>query len=117
MSNARTTKPAGMWEVSRKIRVPSLGQEADAMVLVPALEGLAGVRKVTTDTHKRCVVVRYDAAEIGYNALVSVLEMNGYPPSTSWWSNLKANWFQFTDSNARENANLPAPPCCNKPPK
>jgi hypothetical protein len=52
-----------------------------------------------------------------YLTVVRLLEEQGFPPSNNWWARVKASWFQFTDSNARENANLPPPACCNKAPK
>lgn len=117
MTSTQSTKPTGVWEVTRKIRIPGLSQEADALVIAKTFEGLSGVRKVSSDTHKRCVVVQYDASAVDYNSIVILLESAGFPAATGWWSKLKGSWYQFTDSNARENANLPTPPCCNKSPK
>lgn len=117
MANTHSAKPTGVWEVTRTIRIPGLSQEADALVIVRALDELSGVKKVSTDTHKRCVSVQYDASAVDYNSIVILLESAGFPALSGWWSRLKGNWYQFTDSNARENANLPTPPCCNKSPK
>jgi hypothetical protein len=38
------------------------------------------------------------------------------PPLSNWWTRLKASWYQYTDTNARDNANAPPAACCNKLP-
>ena len=110
-------KPAGTWEVRRRIKIPALVHAADAMAVERAVGALSGVRKVATDVDKHQVDVRYDASQSAYQAIVEVLENAGFPPLDNWWSRVKGNWFQYTDTNAMDNAKAPPPACCNKPPR
>jgi len=87
------------------------------MAVERAVGALSGVRKVATDVDKHRVIVRYDASQSAYQAIVEVLESTGFPPLDSWWSRVKGNWYQFSDTNARDNAKAPPPACCNKPPR
>lgn len=107
----------GVWDVRRKIVVPALAGEANPACAIEAVEGLNGVHGVSVDAQKKRLIVAYDASRIDYQSIAVTLDEAGFPPLDSWWSNLRARIYQFTDSNARENANTPAPPCCNKPPK
>jgi copper chaperone CopZ len=110
-------KPADTWEVRRRIKIPALVHAADAVAVERATSALSGVRKVATDVDKHQVVVQYDASQSAYQAIEEVLKNTGFPPLDSWWSRVKSNWFQFSDTNARDNAKAPPPACCNKPPK
>lgn len=110
-------KPVGTWEVRRRIKIPGLAHAADTMAVEYAVSMLPGVRKVAADVGKHQVVVLYDASQLAYQSVVEVLENTGFPPVDSWWSRFKGNWFQYTDTNARESAHAPPPACCNKPPK
>ncbi len=117
MQRSRTAKESGVWDVQRKIAIPKLAIDSDASVVIAALEALNGVRHVTAETEKKRISVAYDASQIDYRTIVATLHEVGFPPLNSWWTNFRGRLYQFTDSNARENANTPAPPCCNKPPK
>ncbi len=117
MKTQDSMKPAGTWEVRRRIKVPAMAQAADAMAVERAVSALSGVRKVATDLDKQQIVVRYDASQSAYQAIVDALEGAGFPPLKNWWERAKGNWFQFTDTNIRDNAKAPPPACCNKPPK
>lgn len=117
MSTSQSPQPAGVWVVSRKVRIPSLSHEADGVTLARALEATDGVKRATPDLAHHRLKIRYDASVIDYRALVIAMEEHGFPPARNWLARLKGNWYQFTDSNVRENANLPPPACCNKAPK
>lgn len=117
MADQSTQNASGSWEVNRAIPLPALQKSADATNLSQAVSALSGVHKAEADTEKHRLVLRYNSAEIDYLSIVHVLEEKGYRPSDSWWARMKAKWYQFTDVNARENANAPPPACCNKPPK
>ncbi|MCG8092222.1 MAG: heavy-metal-associated domain-containing protein [Candidatus Thiodiazotropha endolucinida] len=117
MKTQDSMKPTGIWEVKRRIKVPAMVQAADAMAVERAVSALSGVRKVATDLDKQQIVVRYDASQSAYQAIVEALEGAGFPPFENWWSRVKGNWYQFTDANIRDNAKAPPPACCNKPPK
>jgi len=110
-------KPAGVWEVRRRIRVPALVDVDDAMAVERAIRALPGVRKVVTEVDKHRIGVRYDATQSTYQAVVEVLGNIGFPPLDDWWSRFKGNMYQFSDTNARDNAKAPPPACCNKPPR
>jgi copper chaperone CopZ len=117
MKTQDSMKPTGTWEVRRRIKIPALVHAADAMAVERAVSALPGVRKVATDVDKHQLAVRYDASQSAYQAIVEVLENAGFPPLNTWFSRFKGNWFQFSDTNARDNAKAPPPACCNKPPK
>lgn len=107
----------GVWDVRRKIVVPALVEQGNPASAIEAVEALEGVRGVDVNAKKKQLEVAYDASRIDYHSIAVTLNEHGLPPLDSWWSNLWARIYQFTDSNARDNANAPAPPCCNKPPK
>jgi len=117
MQNKRTTHERGVWEVQRKITIPTLAEGRTPTPAIEAVEALDGIRSVVVETGKQRLVVAYDASRIDYYTIAVCLSEAGFPPLENWWSNLRARIYQFTDSNARDNANAPAPPCCNKPPK
>lgn len=117
MRKRDSMKPAGTWEVRRRIRIPALGHAADAMAVEHALGEVTGILKVAADVAKRQVSVLYDAIGSDYRSIVTALEEAGFPPLDNGWSRLKADWYQYSDTNARENANARPSACCNKPPK
>ena len=57
-------KPVGVWEVRRRIKIPTLVHAADTMELEHTIGVLSGVRMVATDVEKHCLIVRYDASQI-----------------------------------------------------
>lgn len=116
MSNTRAEKSAGFWDVCRKIRIAGLQEAADATEMTRILEALNGVKKVKPEVEKARVIICYDASRIDYKTISAALQGKGFAPAAGWWSRLKGGWYQFNDSNARENARLPPPACCNKPP-
>lgn len=117
MKSQDPMKPIGTWEVRRRIKVPALVHAADVIAVERAVRKLSGVRRMASDVEKHQVVVRYDASQSSYQAIVEVLENTGFPPLDNWWSRFKGNLYQYTDTNARDNAHAPPPACCNKPPK
>ncbi len=117
MNNQAPMKPTGTWEVRRRIKIQALGHAADAMAVERVLGALSGVRMVATDVAKQQVAVLYDATVVDYQLIEEGLENMGFPPLDTWWSRFKSSWFQYSDSNARENAHARPSACCNKPPK
>lgn len=109
--------PVGAWEVRRRIKVPALVHDADAMAVERVLGPLPGIRKVAADASRQQVVVLYDITGADFQTILTSLEDVGFPPLDNWWSRRKMNWYQFTESNGRENAKAPPAACCNKPPK
>ena len=110
-------KPVGPWEVKRSIKIPALSHEADGIAVERAIHSLSGISKVSTDVGKQKIIVRYDTRQSEYRVILALLEQVGFPPVRNWWNNFKGNWYQYCDTNARDNAKLPPPACCNKPPK
>lgn len=110
-------RPVGAWEVRRRIKIPALVHAADAMAAESAIGALSGVRKVATDLDKHQLIVRYDASQSSYQTIVGILGKTGFSPLDNWWNRVKGNCYQFSDTNARDNAKAPPPACCNRPPK
>jgi copper chaperone CopZ len=94
-----------------------LGHAADAMAIERGLGDVPGILKVVADVAKRQVSVLYDATDSDYRSLVTALEETGFPPLDNRWSRLKAGWYQYSDTNARESAQVRPSACCNKPSK
>ena len=117
MKNHDSLKPVGTWEVRHRIDIPALVHEADAMVAERTIGSLSGVRKVAVDLNKHQLVVRYDASQTDYQKIVDASTSIGFSPTDNWWSRFKSSWFQFVDTNVRDNAKAPPSPCCNKPPR
>lgn len=117
MKTRNSLKPAGAWEVRRRIKIPALGHDADAMAVERFLGSLPGIRKGVADATRQQVVVLYDITGVDYQAIFASLEDAGFPPLDNWWSRRKMSWYHYTDSNGRENAKTPPAACCNKPPK
>ncbi len=103
--------------VRRRIEIPALASEADARRVEQALDALPGLANAAVDIAKHHLEVEYDAARIDYQAIMKTVESVGFPPSHGWSSRVRGSLYQFLDSNARDNAKAPPPPCCNKPPK
>lgn len=107
----------GPWEVVRRIRLPGLVSAADAEAVRNTLNEVAGIREMAIDLPRQRLLVRYDVNEIDYATLRQVLENAGYPMPGGMLNRLRASLYQYADTNARDNAKAPPPPCCNKPPK
>ncbi|MEJ2453463.1 MAG: heavy-metal-associated domain-containing protein [Candidatus Thiodiazotropha sp.] len=117
MKARESLKPSGPWEVRRRIRLPSLSHQADALAVEGVISALPGVVTAVADVEKQRLDIRYDASRLNYLRIVEALEQTGFPALVSWWSRMKSNWYRFTDETARENANVPPSACCNKPPR
>ncbi len=117
MSKPAQMKPIGTWEVRRRIKIPALGHPADAIAVKHMLGSLSGVRTVAVDIEKRQTTVLYDATVLDYQSIGEGLENMGFPPLNTWWTRFKAGCYQYSDTNARENAHARPSACCNKPPK
>jgi hypothetical protein len=76
---------------------------------------MSGVRGASADLEHQRVTVVYDATKSSYQELLAALEEIGFPVADNWWARFKANHYQYLDTNARDNANAPPPPCCSNP--
>ncbi len=117
MTNLDAIRPKDAWQVRRKIQIPALVNEKGAMALEEKLGSLPGVRAVSASALKHQVAVCYDVTETDYLSVLDILENSGFPAADNWWTRRKRDWYEFTETNARENAKAPPPACCNKPPK
>jgi hypothetical protein len=108
-------KPVGAWEVRRRIKIPALVHEADAIVAERTLGALRGILKVRADLGKHKIEVRYDITASDFRTIADALAEVGLPHPNNWWWRYKANQLQYLDTNGRDNANTPAPPCCSNP--
>lgn len=107
----------GPWEVVRRIRLPALATAADAEAVRNALAEESGVKELAIDLAGHRLLVRYDVNRLDFQTLLQLLENAGYPTQPGLLSRLRAGLYQYADTNARENARTPPPPCCNKPPR
>ncbi len=112
-----TAASAGAWEVKRVIRLPTLEGAADATRAREVLAALPGVLEVEPDLERRRLTVCYDSSRLDYRTLTSTLEGVGLAPAGGLLGRIRASLWQYADTNARENAKAPPPPCCNQPPK
>jgi len=117
MKSFSSMKSDGVWDVNRRIQIPGLVHAADGMAIERAVNAVSGVRSISMDMDKHQILVRYDASRSDYEEIVEVLENTGFPSSENWWSRVRGSWYQYSDTNARDNAKAPPPACCNKPPK
>ncbi|MCW8891019.1 MAG: hypothetical protein OQL20_10200 [Sedimenticola sp.] len=115
MSRDQFIKMRGAWDTRHWISVPGLRHPADALQLETALEALPGMNRVVTYPEKQKIRVTYDQTQLDYDQITEQLALTGFPTSTGWWSQRKADWFQYLDQTAKENAGAPAPPCCSNP--
>ena len=117
MSDSGNSRSTSAWEVTRRLKIPAMDEAADERKLIQGLTAVPGVRSVVAEADKQRLEVRYAASETDYRAITHVLAGLGYPVATDRWSTFKGSWYQFTDINARENAEAPEPACCNKAPR
>jgi len=108
-------KIEGVWDVKRKISLPSLSHQADGDMVASTVAGLAGVHEVQVDVAGQQLLVLYDVTRVDYQTILDALAQAGYPAKDDWWARVKRGWFQYLDTNGRENANAPEPPCCSNP--
>lgn len=117
MSDSDNRRSTSAWEVTRRLKIPGMVEAADASKITWRIKEVPGVRSAEARVDKHRLVVRYAASETDYHVIVTVLEELGYPVAGDRWSALKGGWYQFTDTNTRENAQAPEPACCSKPPR
>jgi len=116
--NARMEPAAGNpWELVRRLALPGLKGAADAEQVRKLLQQVPGVQAVECDLKRHRVTVRYDVNQTDHDTLTGMLTEAGYPPASGLLSCLRGSLYQYADTNARDNAKAPPPPCCNKPPK
>ncbi len=90
---------------------------AEAEALADRLRALPGVLGVWTRPGARRVTVEYLASRTDYTRLSRRLAELGYGPARGPWARLRRAWLTLLDENARANAKVPPPACCNRPPR
>lgn len=83
-------------------------------LLAASLTALPGVDHVGTDDKGR-TAIRYDASQIGFPEIEAILDEAGIARPTDLWWRMRAEWYRFTDANARANAHAKHA-CCSRPP-
>lgn len=115
MSRDQFIKMRGAWDTRHWISVPALSHQADALQLEASLAALQGMTRVIAYPNKQKIRVTYDQTQLDYQQILERLASIGFPAAAGWWSLRKADWFQYLDQTARENARAPEPPCCSNP--
>ncbi|HHH13157.1 MAG TPA: cation transporter, partial [Thiolapillus brandeum] len=96
---------------------PSLVTASDAQEVRQALSGLPGLGELAPDLEKHRLQVLYDVRQLDYRTLLEALARAGHPVPMNPFARIVAALRQYADTNARDNAKAPPPPCCNKPPR
>lgn len=117
MKTKERVKTEGAWDVRRKFIIADVASAADLEEAERTVLELPGVLSVTGDMKKGQVIVRYDASQIAYQMILNTLRNVGFTPLNNWWNRMKGGWFQYTDTNARDNAKARSAACCSRPPK
>jgi copper chaperone CopZ len=117
MASKHQLKPTGTWEVLRRIWVPALSSTKNSHRVEKVINELSGVNEIAVEVNAQKLWVLYDASQVNYQEIVEVLTGVGYPPADNWWTRFKGGIYQYSDTNARDNAKAPPPACCNKSPK
>lgn len=115
MNASAATKLSGSWEVRRKIKIPGLVHEADAMALEYKVGSLPGIRRVSADVARHRLILCYDVTVTEYRYIAEMLDKIGFPPQNNWFCRRKQAWYEFIEANARDSAKAPPSACCNKP--
>lgn len=62
------------------------------------------------------VHVEYDLMRLNIKMIENEIINLGYGISTNLWQRVKRGWIHYSEETESQNMNLPAPPCCSKPP-
>lgn len=90
--------------------------DVKAAAIVSAIDSVTGIDKVSFNTDRLRLELIYDASQVDFDHFLNIVKQNGVEVGNDWWSRLKHGWYQFTDENAKANADH-KPSCCNKPPR
>jgi len=104
------------WRIRRHIRLAGGAGEELREKAQGALKELRGVVDYEIGRSGRLTVL-YDVTQLDYRHLIEALERVGLRPRRGMLDRLRGGLYQYADTNARENAKAPPPPCCNKPPR
>ena len=117
MKSQHHLKPTDTWEVLRQLRIPAIAHTTQPLTTEDLFSELQGVKDCAVERGDQKLSILYDASQVDYQTIERVLIQAGLPPVNNWWARLKASLYQYSDTNARDNAKAPPPACCNKSPK
>ncbi len=105
------------WTVRRNLRLATPASPDETAWIRKALGSLEGLLGFNIEEGSDMLEVTYNVVKMDYQVLGKNLETLGCPLASTGWSRIKGWLYQFSDTNARDNAKAPPPPCCNKPPR
>ena len=105
------------WTVRRALRLARVVSADDIARIEKNLASLEGLLCFSVKQGSDKLKVSYNVMKMDYQVLGKTLDELGCPLSSRSWSRIKGWFYQFSDTNARDNATAPPPPCCNKPPR
>ena len=101
--------------VKHRVSIPGLHNIEQLRLLVRELLQLNGVVEVVGIIRRHQLRISYEPNRINFDKIEQTLTALDFPPSLHWWMRLKANWYRFTDDNARANAEAKGGSCCSQP--
>ncbi|MDP6156542.1 MAG: heavy-metal-associated domain-containing protein [Candidatus Thermoplasmatota archaeon] len=107
-----------MKEIIKKRTLKVVGMTCEGCVsrINETLSKIDGVKKVRIKK-MGCVYVEYDLMKVSIKGIEPRLFEMGYGISKNIWQKIKTGWIHYSEDTEYENMNLPAPPCCSKPPR
>lgn len=104
-------------EISTRTRVVSaaiLDNDADFERAMSVLRGVSGLR-VSRSNSPGKIRITYDVSSFTYGDLISVLKAGELVTCPGWWQRLRIRWFDYLDSNLKDNLAASPAPCCSNP--
>lgn len=99
--------------VTRVIPIETTLSQVQLQLLAPKLNQL-----VSLELNSRgYLIIRYDAAIIGFTQVLLQLQQLGITVRDSRWFHIKAEWYDFVDNNVANHSNQRPKPCCNRVPR
>jgi hypothetical protein len=89
--------------LSRSLRFVA-SESWDTELIVTKIDDMPGINTVSLDNDQLMLHLSYDASQLSIDEIEEVIEKCGIRISRDWWTRIKKNWYQFTDSNSRSNA-------------
>ena len=117
MNKKQTVDTGDTWTVRRHLRLATPASADQAARITEALGSLDGLIGFKVEQGSDGLEVTYNVTQMDYQVLSKTLEELGCPLASRGWNRIKGWFCQFSDTNARDNAKAPPPPCCNKPPR
>lgn len=116
MTDANSTMTNDAFRVRRRIGVPDLHGDEDALKVKALLSSIDGVLRVSVDSETGRVTLDYLQTRTDYRALEDLLSAAGFSPARGHWARIRQAWLTNLDETARANAAAPQAACCSHPP-